>query len=177
MSVRRLLAALACLTLASGCATTGTASTGGSSSAHGHRYHGLVPDRSAARPQFVLTDTTGASYDFGRRTAGRATLLFFGYTNCPDQCPTAMADIAAGLRTVGAPLRDRVSVVFVTTDPARDTAPVLRSWLDRFDSTFVGLTGSVEQVEAAQDAAGLPRARRTPVPTGRAGSPGPTQGP
>jgi len=170
VSLRRALAALAGTVVLAGCG-----GTGGGTAATGHRYHGLIPDRPASRPQFVLSDTSGAAYDFGRRTAGRATLLYFGYTNCPDQCPTAMADIAAGLRTVGFPARDRVTVVFVTTDPDRDTGPVLRSWLDRFDSSFVGLTGSLAQVEAAQDAAGVPRARREPLPpssSGAAGAPG-----
>ncbi|GAC1331962.1 MAG: SCO family protein [Mycobacteriales bacterium] len=174
MSPHRLAAALLGLLLVAGCSASGGTASGRPAAA-GYRFHGLVPDRPAIRPQFTLTDTGGASYDFGRRTAGRATLLYFGYTNCPDQCPTAMADIAAGLRKVGSPLRERVDVVFVTTDPARDTAGVLRTWLDLFDPGFVGLTGTQAQVEAAQDAAGVPRARRQPLPSA-GGSPPVPQG-
>ena len=60
---------------------------------HGFRLNLPLP-----RPDFVLTDTRGRRYDFAARTRGRATLLYFGYTNCPYQCPTAMADIAVALR-------------------------------------------------------------------------------
>jgi protein SCO1/2 len=104
------------------------------------------------RPQFTLTDTAGQAYDFGARTAGRPTILFFGYTECPDECPTAMADVASALRKVPE-LRPQVSVVFVTTDPKRDSPRVIRRWLDRFDASFVGLTGTPQQLVAAQQAA------------------------
>jgi protein SCO1/2 len=105
-------------------------------------------------------DTAGRRFDFAARTRGRPTLLFFGYTHCPDVCPTTMADAAAALRGVAEPLRSTVRVVFVTTDPARDTGPVLAAWLRNFDedlpARFVGLTGTPAQVEAAQAAARVP---------------------
>ncbi len=122
---------------------------------------GVQPDAAYPRPAFTLTDTTGASYDFGARTAGRATILFFGYTDCPDECPTAMADVASALRKAPE-LRDRVSVVFVTTDPKRDSPRVIRRWLDRFDESFVGLTGSPQQLVVAQQAAHVPPAKTGP---------------
>ncbi len=93
------------------------------------------------RPSFSLTDTAGAPFEFGSATKGALTLLFFGYTHCPDVCPTTMSNIAAGLRTLEPALRERTKVVFVTTDPRRDTPPELRSWLDQFDKDFIGLTG------------------------------------
>ena len=123
-------------------------------------YRGLELDPAQPRPTFTLTDTTGKPYDFAARTRGVPTLLFFGYTHCPDVCPTTMADAAAALRGTQEPLRGTVQVVFVTTDPARDTGKVLANWLRNFDPdlprTFVGLTGTVAQVEAAQAAAKVP---------------------
>jgi protein SCO1/2 len=108
------------------------------------------------RPHFSLIDTEGVEFDFHARTEGYATLLFFGYTHCPDVCPIHMANIAAALGQVGWQTRHRVKVVFVTTDPDRDTPERIREWLDRFDPTFVGLRGTVEEVAAIQDDLNLP---------------------
>lgn len=111
------------------------------------------------RPSFTLTDTTGASFDFQEQTAGRPTLLFFGYTNCPDICPTTMADVSVALRTVDPAIADQVQVVFVTTDPATDTPEVLGKYLAQFDADlpvrYVGLTGGAEAIEQAQLATGV----------------------
>jgi protein SCO1/2 len=104
----------------------------------------------------VLTDTTGSSYDVERRNANKVTLVYFGYTHCPDVCPTTMADIAQALRESSAAVRDKVTVVFVTVDPHRDSRMVVRHWLDDFSSSFVGLRGSLSEVIKAQRAAGLP---------------------
>jgi protein SCO1 len=162
--VRRLLAAAAVLgTVAlSGCTASSQAASPAISAEPTPQgtYRGLELDPAQPRPTFTLTDTTGKPYDFAARTRGLPTLLFFGYTHCPDVCPTTMAGTAAALRGTPEPLRDRVQVVFVTTDPARDTGKVLAAWLRNFDPDltrkFVGLTGSVAQVEAAQAAAKVP---------------------
>jgi protein SCO1/2 len=147
--------------LAAGCAGAGGA-TGevAKPAANRSSLHGLAPDRPAARPRLTLTDTSGAAYDFAARTRGRVTLLFWGYTRCEDICPTTMADIAVALRRVPESVRRSVTVVFATTDPEQDTAPVVRRWLDRFDPSFVGLTGTAAQLAAAQRAAGVPVAVR-----------------
>jgi protein SCO1/2 len=118
-------------------------------------YHGVEPSPAPSRPEYVLHDTTGAVYDFSAKTSGHPTFVYFGYTNCPDECPTAMADIASALRKATADVRREVRVVFITTDPARDTAPVLRRWLDQFDPSFIGLLGSQAEVDAAQTATGI----------------------
>ena len=114
------------------------------------------------RPSFTLTDAGGAAYDFKAQTAGRPTLLFFGYTNCPDICPTTMADVAVALRSVDPAVAEQVQVVFVTTDPDTDTPDVLGEYLAQFDADlpvgFVGLTGDQDAVEQAQLAAGVPLA-------------------
>jgi len=86
------------------------------------------------------------------------TLLFFGYTHCPDVCPVHMANLAAVLREYAPSERRRIEVVFVTTDPARDTLSRLRAWLDNFDADFVGLRGDIETVNAVQNVLMLPAA-------------------
>jgi protein SCO1/2 len=129
-------------------------------------YHGVEPRPAPKRPAFVLTDTDGKRFDFTAETKGRPTFVYFGYTNCPDECPTAMADIASALRKVSADLRGKVRVVFVTTDPKRDSAPVLRRWLNQFSTGFIGLLGTDEEVGRAQLAAGIQAAYpEGPVPT------------
>ena len=107
-------------------------------------------------PRIVLTDTSGVSYNVEKRGAGKVTLVYFGYTHCPDVCPTTMADIAQALRSVSPTVRQRVAVVFVSVDPHRDSRAVIRRWLDGFDRSFVGLRGSLHSVIAAQQAAHLP---------------------
>lgn len=104
------------------------------------------------RPDFTLTDTDGQPFDFGAETGGELTLLFFGYTSCPDVCPLHMANLAYALEQPGVP---RPKVVFVSVDPQRDTPEVIRTFLDRFDEGFIGLTGTPEQLADAQTAAGV----------------------
>jgi protein SCO1 len=77
-----------------------------------------------------------------------------------------MGNIAAALEKVPTGLAEQIKVVFVTTDPARDSAKVLRSWLDNFDERFVGLTGSQAAIEAAQRAAGIPPATKATLANG-----------
>ena len=129
----------------------------------GGTYAGIDLDPPYQRPSFTLTDTSGAAYDFATATKGRPTLLFFGYTNCPDVCPTTFADIAVALRKLDPAVAAAVQVVFVTTDPARDTPQVIREWLDRFDADlptpFVGLTGDQATLDQAQLSAGVPLAQ------------------
>jgi protein SCO1/2 len=118
--------------------------------------HGGVLRPPDAEPRLVLTDTAGTAYNVEQRDSGKVTLMYFGYTHCPDVCPTTMADIAEALRQSSPTVRRDVTVIFVTVDPHRDSAGVLRHWLDGFSSTFVGLRGSLHSVISAQGAAGLP---------------------
>jgi protein SCO1/2 len=131
--------------------------------------HGAKPATAQPRPSFTLVDTAGHQYDFGQRTHGRVTLLYFGYTNCPDECPTSMADVAQALRSVPPAVAAQVTVVFATTDPWRDNAAVLRRWLDRFrpPSPFVGLTGTPADVAGAETAMGMPVSTRQPRAKGQ----------
>jgi protein SCO1 len=118
-------------------------------------YGAFALDGALPRPDFTLTDVDGRPYDFAAETGGRLTLLFFGYTNCPDICPTQMSTLAASLDE---PHMPEPIVVFVTTDPARDTPERLRDWLGGFDipGDVVGLTGSPEEIAAAEQAAAIP---------------------
>lgn len=172
--------ALPAVLLAAGLLLTacGGSSDGEVSSSGGHDHSGDAParvegpdDRFAGldlptpyqRPSFQLTDTAGAPFDFRAETAGKPTLLFFGYTNCPDICPTTMADISVALRQVDPAIAEQVQVVFVTTDPAFDSPEVLGDYLGRFDAdlptSFIGLTGSQEAIEQAQLSAQVPQAQ------------------
>lgn len=167
--MRRILAALTLAVLGlTGCSQAGTTSTARSNpvasvSAPATLYRGLELQPPLARPDFTLTDTSGAAYDFLTETAGRPTFLFFGYTTCPDICPTTMADVATAVRELPAELADQVRVVFVTTDPAADTGATLATFLGQFDgglpNGFIGLTGTISEVEAAQRAARVPVAQ------------------
>jgi protein SCO1/2 len=84
---------------------------------------------------------------------GKPSLIFFGFTNCPSICPTALAEIAARMADLG-PRAERLNVIFVTADPERDTPEVLREYLGSFDSRIVGLTGGVADVTAMAQSIG-----------------------
>jgi len=111
-----------------------------------------------AKPAFTLTTTAGALYDFRAETDSTVTLLFFGYTYCPDICPVHMANIAAALGKLPPQVSDRVKVVMVSVDPDRDTPERFRSWLDNFDPSFIGLLGPLDEVNAIQLQLHLPAA-------------------
>ena len=144
-----LIAALLLIAPAQGCGD----GSGRNDAANGFRGVVLEP---GPRPEFTLTDTRGRPFDFRRETDGKVVLLFFGYTHCPDVCPVQMAGIAAVLRDRPWELRDRIEVVFGTTDPARDTPDRLRDWLSGCDPAFVGLRGRIEEVNRIQAGLDLP---------------------
>jgi protein SCO1/2 len=103
--------------------------------------HGTVLDPPLAPPTQTLRDTAGRAFSVAASSREQLTLLFFGYTHCPDVCPTTVRDLAEARGRLPSDLRDRVTVVVVTEDPERDKPAALRRWLDRFDPTFVGLIG------------------------------------
>lgn len=118
-------------------------------------YKGFELMQAVGKPDFTLTDLDGKPFRFREQTDGYVTLLFFGYTNCPDVCPLHMANIGAVLAQQPPEIANRVKVVFVTTDPERDSIPVLKAWLGHFNASFIGLTGTHAEVVAAQEAARL----------------------
>jgi len=116
----------------------------------------LLFARSYAKPTTTLEDTAGAPYDIASATKGELTLVYFGYTHCPDLCPLNMETAATAIARLPKGERSRVHVVFVTTDPDRDTPSVIRIWLDHFDPSFVGLTGTIQQIRQTEAATGIP---------------------
>lgn len=114
---------------------------------------GVVVDPAQPKPSFTLTDTDGNPYDFAAETEGKLTLLYFGYLNCPDICPVHLAQIAETFDVIPEIARD-AAVVFVSVDPDRDSPEEIREFLDRFDDRFIGLTGTREELDEAQTAAG-----------------------
>jgi protein SCO1/2 len=117
-------------------------------------------------PSTRLTDTDGQPYSLAASTTKRLTLVFFGYTHCPDECPTTMATLASAMLQLDDADRANVQVVFVTTDPARDTGPVIRSWLDHFSSSFVGVTGPLDTIKQVATDVGVPIAKGRRLPSG-----------
>ncbi len=101
------------------------------------------------KPELVLTATDGTRFDLQRETEGVVTLLFFGYTSCPDRCPLQLANIAAALKRMDPTRAERIRTVFVTVDPRRDTPDRIRAYLDHFDRRFVGLTGDSASIAYA----------------------------
>ncbi len=110
---------------------------------------------------FSLTDQDGRAVT-DRSFAGRYSIVYFGYTFCPDACPTDMGAIAAGLKQVekDAPaIAAKVVPVFITVDPARDTPPVLKQFVRAFHPRAVGLTGSPDAIAAVAKAYAIPFSR------------------
>ena len=118
------------------------------------------PDDAPPRQSFNAVDVTGADYartltlpdaDGRMRSLadwkGKVVVVFFGYTQCPDVCPTTMAELAEVKRSLGKD-GDRVQGVFVSIDPERDTPELLQAYMKSFDPSFVALRGSLEQTKA-----------------------------
>ena len=121
---------------------------------------GLLAACGQNKPQFVSVDLTGADYakDFSlpdqdgklrslKDFQGKIVVLFFGYTQCPDVCPTTMTELAQVRKLLGAD-GDKLQVLFVTVDPERDTPQVLKGYMANFDPSFIALRGSPGQLAA-----------------------------
>jgi protein SCO1 len=98
-------------------------------------------------PSFELTDHNGQPFS-SAALAGQPYAVFFGFTHCPDVCPTTLLEMSNALQRLGADA-DRLRVVFVTVDPERDTPEQLQQYLDSFDPRIIGLTGSQQKIAAA----------------------------
>lgn len=118
-----------------------------------------VLDQPFTKPNLVLTDTQGKSYDLRKETEGKPTLIYFGYTNCPDICPLTMNNLAVAKKEVSKKLSKsemaNLRLVFVTTDPERDTPAELGTWLKGIDSEIVGLTGDFDEIQASARTLGI----------------------
>jgi len=137
--VGRLAALLAAVVLVlAGCGDDSSSAQSG--------FHGAVLDEQYVVPHTTLTDTEGKPYSLADDTDRPLTLVFFGYTRCPDICQVVMSSLASAMTRLDEQDRNRVDVAFVTTDPARDDPHTLRSYLDRFDPSFIGLTGDLDTI-------------------------------
>ncbi|MCX4526775.1 MULTISPECIES: SCO family protein [unclassified Streptomyces] len=114
-----------------------------------------VLDRPFTKPDLVLTDTTGKPWNLREQTKGKPTLIYFGYTRCPDVCPLTMSNIAVAKKALPKADQEKLQVVFVTTDPERDTPESLRAWLGSQDTAFTGLTGDFATIQAAARSLGI----------------------
>jgi len=105
-----------------------------------HEYHGVVYENPGQAPEITLISSDDQQFDLAMQK-GKIVLLFFGYTSCPDVCPSTLADMKRVLNILGKDSED-VQVVFVTVDPERDTVDKLKSYMALFNPNFIGLTGT-----------------------------------
>lgn len=155
MSASKLLAGvLVTLGLWAGITACGGASTKESV------LHGGVMDPPKPASDFTLTDQDGKPFVLSS-TRGRVTLVYFGYTSCPDICPMTLADLAAAREGLGAAASE-VQVVFVTVDPERDTQATLKRYVPAFDPSFAGVRGTPEETQAIAKQWGV-KYKKTPL--------------
>ena len=131
------LASVALAGLLTACGGGGDAST---------QMTGTVLDPPFEVSATPLVDTEGSAYSLATDTDKDLTLVFFGYTNCPDICGQVMATLAGTLSRLDEEQKDRLDVVFVTTDPARDTEAVVADYVEAFDPSIIGLTGDLADI-------------------------------
>ena len=117
-------------------------------------------------PEVSLTDTSGRPYNLSTTPSKPVTLLFFGYTHCPDVCIAVLSDVSLALQRLAPADRDQIQMVFITTDPARDHEKQIRRYLDRFSPTFVGLTGPMSTIKRAASDVGVEIEGMRKLPSG-----------
>ncbi len=131
-----MLAALVCLGALAGCSGDSEDAT----------FTGTVLQNPYDVSGTSMSDTDGSPYSLVDQTDKPLTLVFFGYTHCPDICPRVLSNLASAMLKLDDGERDDLDVVFVTTDPARDDATAMRDYLDRIDPTFIGVTADLDTI-------------------------------
>ena len=111
--------------------------------------HGTAIRTGFPLPDESFSDTEGKPFVPSRAEVAPVTVVFFGYTHCPDVCNVVLANVATALRRTDPAVRERVRLLFITADPDRDSPSVVRRYLDRFDKSFIGLLASVPTVRSA----------------------------
>ena len=106
-----------------------------------------------AAKDFTLTDAGGNRFKLSEGK-GRITLLFFGYTYCPDVCPTTLSELRLAVDELGEASR-QVQVVFISVDPGRDTSASMQEYVERFNPAFIGLSGTIEELQPIWDGNGV----------------------
>lgn len=117
-----------------------------------YKFYGIPLSPMVTAPSAELTRDDGTRYSIAGK--GKASLVFFGYTHCPDICPTTLSDWRQ-VKTALGPDAAKVNFVFVTIDPENDTPEVMRGYVAKFDSTFIGLSGTPTQIDTVAKAFGV----------------------
>jgi protein SCO1/2 len=139
---RRVLGVAAALLVAAGCGDKGSSASAPKTSFQSTDITGVAYAR-----QLELPDAEGKLRSLSE-FRGKVVVVFFGYTQCPDVCPTTMAELSQVRRALG-PDGSKLQVLFVTVDPERDSAAVLKAYAENFGAGFIGLRGNAEQTKAA----------------------------
>ena len=119
------------------------------------QFDGIQLTQPFTKPDVTLTDSDDKQFNLVQATKGKLTLVYFGYTHCPDVCPTTMATLAATLRSLTPAQAAQIDVVFISSDPTRDTPTVLHTWLGQYDPAFIGLTGNFTTIQKAAGTLGI----------------------
>ena len=166
MNIRKILATCGLVLVVGTASACGASSSANSASAGSNS--GFVVDSSPSslfdgvqltqpftKPNITLTDSSDKQFNLVQGTQGKLTLVYFGYTHCPDVCPTTMATLAATMRSLTPAQAAQIDVVFISTDPHRDTPSVLHTWLGQYDPAFIGLTGDFTTIQKAAGTLGI----------------------
>ena len=150
---RLVLAAVAAVALAA-CGTS-AADVRPVGSASASRYAGAELTEPYTMPEATFTDQNGQKFDLRTGSDKPVVIVFFGYTNCPDICKTTMSDLASALNRVTPETRAKVQVLLITVEPDRDTPAALKTYLARFDPSFIGLTAPLAETRSVASAMGV----------------------
>jgi protein SCO1 len=160
------LLAIGVLLLISGCTAAPSGPSGHRDADPAGYMGGSSLPEPYAMPAVSLTDTSGRPYNLSTTPSKPVTLLFFGYTHCPDVCIAVLSDVSLALQRLEPADRDQIQLVFVTTDPARDQEKQIRRYLDRFNPSFVGLTGPMSTIKRAASDVGVDIEGKKKLPSG-----------
>ncbi|MDO4783930.1 MAG: SCO family protein [Propionibacteriaceae bacterium] len=165
MLTRRCLLASPAAGVLAGCAASEPGAARVSLASDG--FEGTAVKGAFALPDVTLSDTSGQPYHLRTSPATPVVVVFFGYSNCPDVCSGILADLATARRRLHDPeLAAKITLVCVTTDPARDTPEVLGAYLKRIDPSYVGLTGPLETIVKAANEVGVAIEEGKKLPSG-----------
>jgi protein SCO1/2 len=162
----RLLLAVGLLLVVTGCTPAVTPTLAGRQADPGGYLGGSSLPDPYGMPDVSLTDSAGQAYNLASSPSKPVTLLFFGYTNCPDVCIAVLSDVSLALQRMEPSDRDQIQVIFVTTDPARDKPRQIRKYLRRFNPDFIGLTGSLATIKQAASQVGVDIEGMEKLPSG-----------
>lgn len=119
-------------------------------------WRGVVYEPPMPAADFSLSQANGQAFRLSEQR-GKIVVLFFGYTSCPDVCPTTLADLRQAMQKLSARERERITVAFITVDPARDTPERVQEYVQHFHPSFIGLSGTEEQLKPVWKAYGVTR--------------------